>query len=97
MNLKILIEAFFGARDLPENKKLNLMTKFLDTFQHYNKIKGRYNYEETVKKLSKSNDIFLLKQDKGRGIVIMDQSKYDKCLQLLQTDKFVQLQEDQTG
>ena len=40
----------------------------------------------------------LLKQDKGRGIVIMDRNKYvDKCLEILNTEKFVKLEEDPTG
>ena len=47
--------------------------------------------------LSKNKDICLLKQDKGRGIVIMDRTKYnDKCLNILQTDKFTELPADPT-
>ena len=39
-----------------------------------------------------------MKQDKGRGIVIMDRTKYvEKCLGLLEGDKFIELQEDPTA
>jgi len=39
----------------------------------------------------------LLKQDKGRGIVILDKNKYTaKCLNLLQSDQFVKLKKDPT-
>ena len=51
-----------------------------------------------MKRLSENQDIFLLKQDKGRGIVIMNRSKYvEKSLELLQTNKFTELPEDPTA
>ena len=38
-----------------------------------------------------------MRQDKGRGIVIIDKSKYTaKCLELLQTNKFSKLKYDPT-
>ena len=37
----------------------------------------------------KRNDIIIMKQDKGRGVVIMDKSKYtEKGLTLLSTNSF---------
>ena len=46
--------------------------------------------------MSSNKDICLLKQDKGRGIVIMDRSRYvEKCLGILQCD--IQLDEDPTA
>ena len=39
-----------------------------------------------------------MKQDKGRGIVIMDRNKYvEKCLSILQTDKFAEIRDDPTA
>ena len=36
-------------------------------------------------------------QDKGRGVVIMDSSKYiEKCLSLLDNEKFVKITDDPT-
>ena len=56
----------------------------LRAFQNYNKIKAPYQYQDIVKKLSRNKDIYLLKQDKGRGIVILDRPKYlEKCLEIL--------------
>ena len=82
---------------LPETEKITLKSKFLNTFHHYNKIKAPYEYQDTINKLSSNKDICLIKQDKGRGIIIMDKSKYlDKCLEILETDKFVKLDEDPT-
>ena len=38
-----------------------------------------------------------MKHDKGRGVVVMDNSKYaEKCLQILQTQKYTKLRHDPT-
>ena len=85
-------------KDLGEEAKLNLKSKFLNCFRNFNKIKTPYEHADTVKKLSKNKDICLLKQDKGRGIVIMDRNKYvEKCLSILETDKFEEIEEDPTA
>ena len=78
--------------------RLGLKTKLLNCFKNYGTIKAPYEYKETVKKLSENQDICLLKQDKGRGIIIMDRNKYlEKCLGILNTDKFTELKEDPTA
>ena len=42
-------------------------------------------------KLSRNNSIMVLKQDKGRGVVVIDRKTYtEKCLNLLNTDSFYQ-------
>ena len=47
--------------------------------------------------MSTNKEICLLKQDKGRGIVIIDNSKYtEKCLELLDSDKFIEIDDDPT-
>ena len=52
-------------------------------------------YRKVVKELSERGDI--LKADKGRGVVIMNRDKYmEKCLQILNTNKFVTLNSDPT-
>ena len=39
-----------------------------------------------------------MKQDKGRGVVVKGRGKYfDKCLAMLNTEQFVQLQKDPTS
>ena len=43
----------------------------------------------------KRNDIVIIKQDKGRGVVIMDKSKYtEKGLAILSTKQFQKLKLD---
>jgi hypothetical protein len=50
-----------------------------------------------VKKLSKNKNISILKQDKGRGVVIINKSKYiEKCMALLNTDNFQKIEQDNT-
>ena len=83
---------------IEEEKTLNLKTKFLNCFKTYRKVNVPYQYKENVKNLSTNKNICLLKQDKGRGIVIMDQTKYvEKCLEILGSDNFIELQEDPTA
>ena len=43
-------------------------------------------------------NIVIMKQDKGRGVVIMGRNKYfDKCLALLNSEQFVKLNQDPTA
>ena len=50
---------------------------------------------EIVSKLSKREDIVILKQEKGRGTLLMDRHKYnDKCLALLSTKQFTTFKKD---
>lgn len=45
-----------------------------------------------IKNLSKNESICIIKQDKGRGVVIIDKSSYiRKCESLLLSDKFTHL------
>ena len=38
-----------------------------------------------------------MKQDKGRGVVVMDRSKYtEKCFNILETEQFTKLRHDPT-
>ena len=43
-------------------------------------------------------NIVIMKQDKGRGVVIMGRKKYfDKCLALLNSEQFAKLNQDPTA
>ena len=56
-----------------------------------------YKYRKIVETLSNNKNIMLLRQDKGRGIVVINRIKYtEKCLNLLNTDSFVKLNYDPT-
>ena len=56
-----------------------------------------YKHQAIINYLSKNKDIVILKQDKGRGIVILNRSKHiEKCLSLLDSNKFTELCHDST-
>ena len=60
-------------------------------------MKVPYKYQQTVKELSKYQNILIMKQDKGRGVVIMGKSKYqEKCLMILENNNFKTLDQDPT-
>ena len=57
----------------------------------------KLKYRLNTRKLSNNNSIVILKQDKGRGIVIMNRSAYlGKCFTLLNTSQFNKLTKDPT-
>ena len=50
-----------------------------------------------IDSLSKKQNISIMKQDKGRGVVVMNRSNYtEKCLNILQNEQFIKLRHDPT-
>ena len=50
-----------------------------------------------IKRLAENKDNIILRQDKGKGVVIMDRGKYtEKCLDLLNSNQFKKLDHDPT-
>ena len=83
--------------NIPENEPSRTKTKLWNTCEKYCNVKVPYKYRDIVSKLSKREDIVILKQDKGRGVVLMDRHKYtDKCLALLSAKQFITLTNDPT-
>ena len=75
----------------------HLKTKLRNTCEHYSKIHVPFKYKRIIDSLSKNQSIFIMKQDKGRGVVVMDRSKYtEKYLSILQTEQFTNLRHDLT-
>ena len=60
--------------NLPETEISHLKTKLRSACEKYNTIKIPYKDRE-IKRLSKNPPMILQRQDKGRGIVIMDNEK----------------------
>ena len=55
-------------------------------------------YRKIVNDISSNKNIVIMKQDKVRGVVVMDRGKHcDKCLAMINTKQFVQLQKDPTS
>ena len=69
-----------------------LKTKLLCTCEKYTRIKFPYKYQKTVKGLFKNQNIVIMKQYKGRGVVIMEKSKCrEKCLMILENGNLKRL------
>ena len=76
----------------PDENLTRLKTKLRSTCERYSKIHVPYKYKAIIDSLSKNQNICIMKQDKGRGVVLMDSSKYiEKCLDILQTEQFTKL------
>ena len=74
---------------IPEVQIRQVKTKLRDASEKYCRMKIPYKDRKTIENLSKRNDVIILKQDKGRGIVLMDKNKYtEKCMLLLNTKQF---------
>ena len=83
---------------LPEQKIDKIKTNLRSTCEKYYKVKPHYKYRQVIENLSKNKSIVILKQDKGRGIVILNRSKYiEKCMSILNTTQFSKIERDQTG
>ena len=61
---------------IPDQNLAHVETKLRSTCEKYCKIKVPFKYKEVLKKLSSNNSIVILKQDKGRSVVIMNCSAY---------------------
>ncbi len=84
-------------QDLPSHEKDALKSKVRRTCENYINIPSKSQYEETIKNLTRNKNIVILRQDKGRGVVLMNKSKYiEKCMLQLETQNFAKLKEDPT-
>ena len=82
---------------IPDNELTSLKTKLRRTCEKYSKIHVPYKYKEVIDSLSKNENIVILKQHKGRGVVILDRTKYtEKFMALLNTERFKRLTTDPT-
>ena len=99
-NIKTGFESFFqnllyNLSDVPENEISKMKTKILNTFEKYCHVKVPYKQRKIISNLSNSKDIVILKQDKGRGVVIMDQRNYtENCMSSLSSNQFVHIMND---
>ena len=81
-------------KHLPENTISRIKTKLLWTCESYSKIRAPFKHKQVINDLAR-NRIVIVKQDKGREVVIMDKAKYqEKCLALFNTNQFVKLNRD---
>ena len=74
-----------------------IKTKLRSTFEKYSNVYVPYEYRRILENLSKNDSILIMKQDKGRGVAVMDKHKYTKkCLEMLNTKQFSKISIDPT-
>ena len=74
---------------VPDVQLCQVKIKLRDACEKYCRMEIPYKHRKTIENLSKRDDVIILKQDKGRGVVLMDQNKYTgKCMLLFNTKQF---------
>ena len=74
---------------LRQNEQDQLKSKIRRTCENYYRIRIPYRYEEIIKELSNNKNIIILRQDKGRGIVVLNRISYiEKRSNILTSDQF---------
>lgn len=74
-----------------------LKSKLRRTCENYIAVPIKKKYDEVISNLSKNKKIVIMKQDKGKGVVLMDRTKYvEKCMSHLNTPNFKKLLSDPT-
>ena len=77
---------------------MGLKTNLLSACKQYTEIKVPYEHRRVIKSLTENESICLLKQDKGRGVIVINRTDYvEKCEEMLKSKQFVQLQNDPTA
>ena len=95
---RLYTEVLANAKDLDTQQKLSLKTSFLRAFDGYSKIKVKDADKRIIEGLYRNEEITVLRQDKGRGVVILNKSDYiEKCENFLNGREFERLQNDPTA
>ena len=82
---------------LRQNEQDQLRSKIRRTCENYYRIKIPYQYQEIIKKLSNKKDIIILRQNKGRGVVVLNRTSYiEWCSNILTSDQFKVFENDPT-
>ena len=85
------------TKDLDQESQDELKSKIRGTCENYSKIKIPYQQQKVINNLSNNKSIILIKQDKGRGIVILGRNHYtEKCLSIVESKLFRKLEKDST-
>ena len=61
--------------NISDENILQLKTKLLSTCEKYNNIKVPYKHRQVIKRLTENKDILIVRQDKGKGVVIMGRGR----------------------
>lgn len=74
-----------------------LKSKLRNLYRKYNNITVQYKYQYIIASFTNYKTIKVLKQVKGRGVVIVYSSKHtEKCLEIPEVDHFEKINDDPT-
>ena len=77
---------------------LVIKTKLRSSCDKYYNKRIPYKYKKIIKQFSMNENIIILKQNKGRGVAIMNRSKYlEQLLSIPQGEKLMKLDYDPTS
>ena len=100
--IKTEFESFFYqlqkyTSNLDKQIRDELKSKMRRTCENYSKVKVPYKFQHVIDNLSKNKNIIIIRQDKGRGVTILDRKNYiEKCLNVLDAKQFRKLSKDPT-
>ena len=82
---------------LLDDQKCQLKTKLQSACKKYNRVIVPFKCREIINKLSNNSNIIFLRQNKGRGIAVIDRKKYtEKYVAMLNTKQFCKLDKGPT-
>ena len=82
---------------LDQRRQDGLNSKISRTCENYSRINVPYRCQKIIDNISRNEDIILVKQDRGRGVVILDKKHYiEKFITILDSNQFKKLQKDPT-
>ena len=85
------------TKDLYQESQDELKSKTKRTSENYLKVKIQFQQQKVINNLSNNKSIILIKQDKGRCIVVLDRKHYiEKCLIIVESKQFKKLKKDAT-
>ena len=77
---------------MPEHYTMALKTKLLHTCEKYSHVRVPCKYRTVIDNLRRNKDLVILKQDKGKNVVLLNRTVYiEKCLSIRNTQQFQQL------
>jgi len=81
IHIKSQLESFYqnissNQHQVSENKLEVVKSKILDTYSEFIKIKTPTYFDDSLRKLKNDKAITLIKQDKGKGAVIINKKDY---------------------
>ena len=95
--LKFEFESFYyeilkHTSQLDQRRQDKLNSKIRRICENYSRIKVPYKYQKIIDNISRNKNFILIKQDKGRGVVILDKRDYiEKCINILYSKQFKKL------